>query len=251
MGRCSKNEQDSAQKFPGKGPLSKNWPLNDLCAEIVDKDSKQVYCYVIDTVNLRDGKYIQQGSAPNWQGGLITLCTCKHRMRSYKTIDEWKGVWIAGFTGIKYNNALVYLMKVKKAYRSFKDLWDDQGLWDNTKFCRDAKNSCINGKTLGDLYQPKKKLYDEKSCYDIFNHGNYFEPCNEHSHLKKEAWKEDIKCIYKDKNREKHSPLLVGNPEQSYLWREPTILLSKKPLARNCNLMRLSELFDNLEVRKK
>ena len=59
-----------------------------------------VYYYVVRTVTLRQGQFSQDGSAPNFDGGRLTLCTCKHWMRTLRPLDQWGGVWVAGFAGI-------------------------------------------------------------------------------------------------------------------------------------------------------
>jgi hypothetical protein len=41
------------------------------------------------SLRLFDGQYSQTASAPNFQGGVITLCTCKHWMRTFKPA-KWR-----------------------------------------------------------------------------------------------------------------------------------------------------------------
>lgn len=55
---------------------------------------QNVYCYIINTIKNRRGRFVQVGSAPNFQGDLITLCTCKAWMRTYKDVSSWKGVFL-------------------------------------------------------------------------------------------------------------------------------------------------------------
>jgi hypothetical protein len=96
-----------------------NIPLDTLDEQITNSHAT-VYCYVITTVKNRGGQLVQNGSAPNFQGGMITLCTCKHPMRSFLEPDEWKGTWIAGFTTVtagQGGNALVYLMEISQPSR--------------------------------------------------------------------------------------------------------------------------------------
>lgn len=45
--------------------------------------ARAIYVYVITTVGNKGGQFVQMGSAPNFQGGCITLCTCKHKDRAY------------------------------------------------------------------------------------------------------------------------------------------------------------------------
>ncbi len=94
--------------------------------ELLSKEKTSLYVYVLTTVKVIDGHLVQTGSAPNFQGGVITLCTCKHYMRTWRAPEEWKGIWIAGFTGNVLKdgkNYLFYLMKVQEAFMSHRDLW--------------------------------------------------------------------------------------------------------------------------------
>jgi hypothetical protein len=85
-----------------------------------------VYHYVVASIHRHNGEFVQTGCGPNFQGGLITLCTCKHRMRTYMDPDDWNGIWIAGFTSLPTGNGanfLIYLMRVAYAFASQRDLW--------------------------------------------------------------------------------------------------------------------------------
>jgi len=71
-----------------------------------------------------NGEYVQTGSAPNFQGGLITLCTCKHSMRATLTPRAMAsvGVWVAGLTSWDPSirgkqQSLVYFMRVGEGLR--------------------------------------------------------------------------------------------------------------------------------------
>jgi len=50
---------------------------------------------VAKTATFDDGELIQTGCGLNFEGGRLTLCTCKRRMRTYPGVD--KGAWIAVF----------------------------------------------------------------------------------------------------------------------------------------------------------
>ena len=105
-----------------------NKPLSAL-KKALKNEGGVIYTYVLTTVEADShGSFVQTGSAPNFQGGLITLCTCKHLMRTNRTPNNWECVWIAGFTGINilsdHRNYLFYLMRVKEAFSSHKELWD-------------------------------------------------------------------------------------------------------------------------------
>jgi len=169
-----------------------------------------IYAYVLTTIKNENGQFVQTGSAPNLQGGLITLCTCKHYMRTYRKPNEWEGVWIAGFTSrdLMENNYLFYLMKVSEAFSSHK------GIWDNLPVkAKKAKNARFN--PCGDVYEPKPNPKDE------FNYLDYHPPSKNHVHANNNRWHEDIKY---EKSRTKRRPaLLVGDPTFSFLWSQPSI----------------------------
>jgi hypothetical protein len=150
-------------------------------------------------------------------------------MRTLKSEDEWKGVWIAGFSGLKAGgrrNALVYLMKVARAHISHHDLWDSL----NTKE-RSAKAADKN--TFGDVYRPERYLREDKK----FDPRCYHAPCPSHVHLNEKCWHEDINYT----KRPKRQPaLLVGGANHSFLWKEPKIFLPTGTSIgrghRRCNL---------------
>lgn len=208
--RCTDSENDT-QPFPKKGKLKANMnlSLSELKQRMNKSGGEQVRSYIVTTVDWKEDSLAQYGSGPNFQGGLITLCTCKHMMRTYHSAEDWKGMWIAGKTKKPVaENALFYLIKVSKAYESQAELWD--ALDEETK---KAKNSRFN--ILGDVFEPKKKNLIEDARFDS---QKYFEPHKDHVHIKGEKWKTDIE--YKSK---RHSVLLVGDVENSYLWTLPKI----------------------------
>lgn len=163
--------------------------------------------------------FVQIGSAPNFQGDLITLCTCKHWMRTWRSPEDWKGVWIAGFTGINVvgdrKNYLFYLMRVQNAFSSYKELWD----WLNP-VVRNAKNASLH--KFGDVYE-----LITPNLTDVFDPTQYREPIKnpKHVHLENNEWHEDIN--YKTK-KGKRPALLVGAPNYSFLWSELKIYFKDK-----------------------
>jgi len=133
-----------------------------------------IYAYVLTTIkSSKNNDFIQTGSAPNFQGFVITLCTCKHFLRTWKDVDKWKDIWIAGFTSIKIlndnKNYLFYLMKIENAFSSFYELWS----WLSDED-RKIKNARFN--KLGDIYEPKRTIKDPH------NPLNYYSPIKNHVH---------------------------------------------------------------------
>lgn len=215
--RC-KNSEGICQEWPKDGEIKENMntTLNTLKRRLENGDG-EVYAYVLTTIE-RDGYggFVQTGSAPNFQGGFVTLCTCKHWMRTWKTTDAWKDIWIAGFTGVNilgdHQNYLFYFMQVQKAFQSHEELWN----WlDST--VKQEKNA--SHYRYGDVYEPTPNVKDP------FNPEYYYEPIKEHVHFKNDEWCRDIN--YNTKT-EKRPALLVGSPRLSFIWSQPKIYFKDK-----------------------
>src|SRR6185312_15613746 len=87
----------SYQVFPASGPLSDNMNLTtSSLTQRIGMIGGEVYCYILTSVKYFDSRFVQTGSGPNFQGGLLTLCTCKGLMRTGRDLDAWRGIWIAG-----------------------------------------------------------------------------------------------------------------------------------------------------------
>ena len=226
------------QPFPQTGVLAGklDCSLDNLRAEIGAEQS-MVYCYVITTVINRDGDFEQKGSAPNFQGDLVTLCTCKHWMRTFMETENWKGKWIAGFTGLEAgnrHNALVYLMKVGYAFESHLSFWISDKISKMTKLAKAA-----NRNKFGDIYEPMNQITDP------FAPASYDRPIASHVHHEEKDWHNDIN--YKKKGCKGRKPaLLAGNPDYSFLWTKP-IIVYQGQLHRGQKKLELTTLLDNLE----
>ena len=104
-------------------------------------------------------------------------------------------------------------MQVKDAYESHRDLW--KALPNSV---RTAKTARVH--RLGDVYEPR-------SGDDPFDPGTYYPPVEKHSHASErwpDEWREDIK--YLGKKTRRHTALLVGDPDRSYLWNSPMFIYS-------------------------
>jgi hypothetical protein len=210
------------QPFPTAGLLSRNLDLekSQLINELVGKtqDEVRVYSYVMTSVVRHGDKLEQTGSGPNFQGGCLTLCTCKHKMRASLSVKEWQNQWIAGFTSHKCGEHwLFYLARVKHVYESHRELWN--ALRPAVQERKSARSSC-----LGDLYEPKCP----SECIGEFDPSHYYTPIAGHSHHKRacdNGWRIDINYkLKKLKRKPKHNAaLLVGDPEFSFLWQEPML----------------------------
>lgn len=94
-------DEGPTQDFPTTGPLASglNLTLAELKNAVNAREEATVYLYVVRSATWEDARQVNQsGSAPNFQGGLITLCTCKHSMRAGRRVSKWPDTWVAGLT---------------------------------------------------------------------------------------------------------------------------------------------------------
>jgi len=198
-----------------------NLTLGTLRSRLADIELQEatVYCYVIATIQIDGQGFSQTGSAPNFQGDLITLCTCKHFMRTFLDAPGWQGKWIAGFTGVEAGtgrNDLVYIMRVAHAFESHRDLWLSEAL---TSAAREAK--AADRDEFGDVYRPATGRGDP------FEPANYQAPVQGHVHAKCDSprqWHGDIKYDLGCAGR--RPALLVGQVGLSFLWSKPILCYS-------------------------
>jgi hypothetical protein len=208
------------QQFPDTGALSQHLDLDKArLEEMIEGHSDAVYAYVMSTVVLERNQLWQTGTGPNLQGGYITLCTCKHRMRASLPCKDWPNKWVAGFTSLDCGRRhwLFYLAKVKEAHESQSELWYSGSLSDQTLEAKSTRYS-----TLGDLYEPKSELGA------VYDPGNYHTPISGHRHysnVNDHKWKIDIDYSRKKlKVKAKRQPsLLICDPEFSFIWRVPSL----------------------------
>ena len=125
---------EGIQPFPQDGVLADSLDLSiDRVDARLHSVQDRAYSYVVRTVKWNEisQRLEQHGSAPNFQGGVLTLCTCKHQMRSSQLADDWEGIWIAGFTSrtiYEGRHRLFYLAMVQSAHESHCDLWNSVDL---------------------------------------------------------------------------------------------------------------------------
>ena len=199
------------QAMPRRGQLAKNLNLRRkaLTRKIHKFRRDTVYSYIVKTVKRREGRLRQEGSGPNFQGDLITLCSCKHQMRAYLDVESWKGVWVAGYTRKDLGNRLYYLIRVAEAFESHYDFWFSDRISEKTKNKKAAHLS-----RLGDIYKPRSETIDDYTPCD------YVRPRKSHVHrIPPETWRDDID--YYSERLGRRAALLVGDPKYSFLWDEP------------------------------
>jgi len=215
---CVRNSFYQEWTAEGKLKANMNLTLNELLSRMAN-DEEEVYAYVLTTLKNMNGEFAQCGCGPNFQGGLITLCTCKYSMRTWRERQDWKGAWIAGFSGINLlgdkKSYLFYLMKVSKSFLSHKEIWDD------LTYARFAKDARIN--PLGDIYEPRHDIVAQEKEFDF---SNYYPPIETHVHFAKDRWHKDI--CYQNRFGKRRPTLLVGDERYSFLWRQPVIYFDGK-----------------------
>ena len=202
------------QPFPERGKLFRNLSLEPkaLSKRVERFRNEDVYCYVVSTVEYDEGRMYQTGSSPNFQGGVVTLCSCMHWMRTYRDSKDWPGAWIAGFLSCTPLGVhkLFYLMRVSEAFKSHRKLWESRSISIRTK---EAKAAHLDG--FGDVYEPRK------SSGKRYGYRNYKAPCEGHVHQLDDLWHKDVKHTKGKAGRP--SALLLGDPKFSFLWQEPDI----------------------------
>ena len=218
------------QPFPSGGQLGKNMglPLSLLIARL-GQIKDRAFSYVVRTVewNHETATFEQHGSAPNFQGDHLTLCTCKHQMRSRLSAEEWEDdVWLAGFTSRTIHEGkhwLFFLAKVETAHESHSDLWSNK----DADF---RKDKAAHLHFLGDLFKPTTP---KPTGQARFAPSRYLMP-TVHAHRQypgHDGWKNDIN--YRHAVTSHHAPLLVADPRLTFLWTEPMIFFARKKHCRD------------------
>jgi hypothetical protein len=217
-----------------------------LASTLPSLRGQPVYAYIVTTIKTRppDYRLQQTGCAPNFHGGRITLCTCKHKDRAtFKPAsnqdDPWKKVWVAGLTSKTEDpsRSLAYLMCVERSFLSQMDLWRE--LPDK---CRRAK--CASNSPVGDLYEPKPA--SKRGPFDPLN---YNAPVAGHAHSpgwRLNSWHNDI---VRWRGSKPHR-LLLGQAAQSYRWTHTRMILKLNVIGHSAHHRlydSLAEFIDDLQ----
>ncbi len=232
----------SVQAFPKDDMLAAN--LNLIHSELVNRIGKTegaAYSYIVKTVRMDRTSlcFEQHGSAPNFQGGHLTLCTCKHQMRSSLEMSAWKNKWVAGFTSrclYQKRHWMFFLTLVQDAHKSHAELWECL-----PSAVREAKSAQEH--FLGDLFAPRGSLAGE----DRFDPRRYLAPSRHihHSHKCDNDWHNDIN--YKHSDRYRRPSLLVGDPHLTFLWEKPVIFFDEDHCRNFKKWESVSELLPHLK----
>jgi hypothetical protein len=219
--RCaSKGTRPASQPFPSSGALASaiNLSLPAIEKRVASYIDRPLYAYIVTTVKNRNGRLAQTGSAPNFQGSRITLCTCKHKDRVSPPPDgyrgpgaasPWKGVWVAGLCSPSQfrPRALFYLMLVEQVCDSHAAAWAALG--------KPLKKSAHRD-FFGDIYEPLSAAGSAPYCASSYAGRS----AQGHVHGSADR-KKDIETMYYGRRPK----LLIGEPRQSYLWEAPLLRL--------------------------
>ena len=205
-----------------------------------------VYAYIVTTIKTTpDFQLCQTGSGPNFDGGRITLCTCKHKDRATYHLssdphDPWRNVWVAGLTSKSEDpsRSLAYLMCVERSFLSQVELWSALSVR-----CRRAKSASKS--ELGDLFEPKSAAPN-----DPYNPEHYYSPIVGHVHSpqkRPDAWHHDV--IRWGRWSKPHR-LLLGQAAHSYRWMDVKMILKLNSMGVSAHhriYASLNEFTENLQ----
>jgi hypothetical protein len=205
---CSSSRKYSARQETGAFPAPKT-PKSLVAAVPPSLRNAPVYSYIVTTFRTDPaGTLTQTGNSPNFAGGRITLCACKHKDRATMHLsrdpnDPWKGVWVAGFTSKTEDpsRALAYLMHVESSFPNQNSLWTHL-----PASCR--RDKCVSHDPLGDLFEPRASATKTPHAPS-----SYHPPMSGHRH--EDCWQYDIQ-----EWGAKHRPhrLLLGAKDLSFRW---------------------------------
>jgi len=198
-------------------------PSGLLASTTVELRQQPVYAYIVTTIKTtRPYFQLQQtGSAPNFDGGRITLCTCKHKDRATfqpgnDEADPWKNVWVAGLTSKSEDpsRSLAYLMCVERSFLSQVDLW--RALPSHSRQAKSASKF-----VRGDLFEPKAAANNDPynpAHYHAPTVGGHMHSTPRHPH----AWHHDVTRWGR---WSKPHRLLLGQATQSFRWMNVKMVL--------------------------
>ncbi len=207
------NKSEIRYQQIGGRSFNQNMTLFKLKKELKDND-EPIYYYIIKSVVFSNGEYHQSGCGPNFEGGVITLCTCKHRMRTFPEIN--KGTWVAGITTrnskeSNINNSLFYIAQIKKVYDDYDSLISEL-----PKNVVEYKSSLEN--PLGDIFFPKS------NCNNLHLVDCYISPIKDHVHIiNGNSWQEDVGLYKSNKIDPIVHKLIVFDKSKSFIWKKPII----------------------------
>ncbi|WP_413196408.1 hypothetical protein [Pararobbsia alpina] len=180
-----------------------------------------VFIHVVNASTSPGGHLTQSGAGPNFDGGLISLCSCSHGMRATLDPQDWPGRWIAGFTSYTgefgHQQYLRYLMRVGEAYASHHELATAL-IGSGRSDVLDAKDASRHAS--GDIWRMKPGSVTQTGHWRA---STYCRPVIGHAHredIDDETWHKDIEYVDRYGRR---PALLIGDPGWSFVWNQPFI----------------------------
>lgn len=205
--------------------------LEDL--RVFFSDVETVYVYTHHEIDLINGELKQSRSGPNWEGGLATLATCKHFLRTWKDFNP--GVGIVGVTNkLDGYNFLLYAGIVERSFESNYDLGQYLKSIDPEVY----KTKLMTNNRLGDIAEPVGKLTGS----DRFESLNFHSPKEDHCRLiemdsnGEQKWLKDIE----------YSTRSCKRPQTALL--EPVMVSSRPELALRVKLGRTGRKVSGAEL---
>src|SRR5437868_9581448 len=212
------NSEDQGMRFPA--PADPDALAKKIPSAL---HGQPVYCYIVRTIKTiaPDYELHQTGSGPNFAGGRITLCTCKHKDRATMWLssdprDPRKDVWDAGLTSKSADpsRSLAYLMCVERSFSSQQELWEYL-----PKACRERK--CASTSNIGDLFRPKRPA----RAYPYLAENYHAPAVGKNVHATEHDTKHWHRDITRWSRRAVPHRLLLGDANQSYRWPNTKMIL--------------------------
>jgi hypothetical protein len=147
--------------------------VNAMTEALQQHEQDDVYLYTQHEIFYDGGVIKQTRSTPNWEGGLVTFCNCKHNMRTYQR-DTWVGAWLVGLCPKECeDNTMLFAGRIDRAFDSHYGL--------SHMVYRDypqvALHKLAHTNPRGDLYIPKHG-FNLASSGRRYHHNTYIEPVN-------------------------------------------------------------------------
>ncbi len=217
------------QAYPkGDNALAHNLDtsLDQLWQRLRDELANKVYAYVMTSVETHEAVFYQRGCGPNFQGDLLTLCSCMNQMRALEGIEP--GIWISGFTDVHATtkgNGLFYLTKIADTAVSQYQLW--KKLPPEVRIEKAAHLSMF-----GDVFEPVVEL-ERPDDPVAFSFSSYRPPISGHVHAKPtnpNRWHKDIDYVHWNSKRRQR--FIIGDPDKTFIWTRPLICFRQPPHPR-------------------
>jgi len=174
-----------------------------------------VYEFTMHEIFYEDGIFKQTRSSPNWQGGIATMTTCKQQMRSWRSPEDWIGLWNVCYCPSHCShNAMFFAGRVVRTFESNYDY--GVALKDESPDIYNYKLADMDPR--GDLYTPKRKLVGEER----YDPDNFNEPRNHTRSI--ETYKDGTPKWWKDIRYKLHGrrpTVLVYEP--AFLFSRPMV----------------------------